>query len=85
MVADLEVTKQGRTMLAFDGRELDFPPQAREAVEALFAEEGELSAAALPGSLDRAGRLVLVRRLVREGFLELVGCERAAAQDRYGA
>ena len=33
--------------------------------------EGPFTAADLPGSLDEAGRLVLVRRLVREGFLRL--------------
>ena len=30
-----------------------------------------ITAASLPGSLDEAGRLVLVRRLVREGFLRV--------------
>ena len=46
-----------------------FPPQAAEAVAAVHAAPASFTAAELPGRLDAAGRLVLVRRLVREGFL----------------
>jgi hypothetical protein len=36
----------------------------------LFVEAtGRFTARGLPGGLDDAGRLVLVRRLIREGFL----------------
>jgi hypothetical protein len=38
----------------------------------LIAAGGELGVADLPG-LDEAGRLVLVRRLIREGLLEVIG------------
>ena len=38
-------------------------------VESLAAAHGPFSASELDGGLDEAGRLVLVRRLVREGFL----------------
>ena len=34
---------------------------------------GPFSAAELPGPLDEQARLVLVRRLVREGFLRVLG------------
>ncbi len=57
--------------LLFDRKELLFPPKASAAVEALYRADGPLTAAELPGSLDEDGRLVLVRRLVREGFLQV--------------
>lgn len=55
--------------LVFDGKELRFPAVARAAVEAVHAVQGSFTAAELPGPLDPDGRLVLVRRLIREGFL----------------
>ena len=58
--------------LSFEGRSLLFPPHAREEVEALVGAEGPVVPAELPGRLDDEGRLVLVRRLVREGFLRIV-------------
>jgi hypothetical protein len=42
-------------------------------VEAAAEAEGTFTASELPGELDDAGRLVLVRRLVREGFLRVSG------------
>ncbi len=42
-----------------------------EDVEFLASADAEFTAADLPGDLDEEGRLVLVRRLVREGFLQL--------------
>ena len=42
-----------------------------EEVEFLASADAEFSAANLPGDLDQESRLVLVRRLVREGFLQL--------------
>lgn len=64
VIADLD----GTTLL-FEGRTLRFPGRLAEELEFLVTVEGPFSAAALPGSLDEAGRLVLLRRLVREGFL----------------
>ena len=61
-----------RVTLVFDGKELAFPAVAGEAVEALCTTREPLTAEELPGPLDLAGRLVLVRRLVREGFLRIV-------------
>jgi lysine-specific demethylase/histidyl-hydroxylase NO66 len=59
----------GRTVLVFEGKELRFPAKAAPAVEAAVAQPGSFSAADLPGPLNEQGRLVLLRRLVREGFL----------------
>jgi ribosomal protein L16 Arg81 hydroxylase len=68
VICELEQTQAG-ALLLFEGKELSFPPQAGAAVVAAVESEGAFSAADLPGSLDEPGRLVLVRRLVREGFL----------------
>jgi hypothetical protein len=68
VIADLDLTDDGAT-LVFEGREVRFPAHARAAAAAAYAAEGPFAAADLPGPLDEAGRLVLVRRLVREGFL----------------
>ena len=64
VIADLD-----GTTLSFEGRELRFPKRLSEELEHLVAAEGTFRPSELPGSLDEAGRLVLVRRLVREGFL----------------
>jgi Cupin superfamily protein len=58
--------------LVFEGKELVFPEQAREDLEHLFDASGPVMPRDLPGTLDDEGRLVLVRRLVREGFLRVV-------------
>lgn len=55
--------------LVFEGKEIRFPPKAAPAVRAISRTGHPFRAADLPGPLDVAGRLVLVRRLVREGFL----------------
>jgi ribosomal protein L16 Arg81 hydroxylase len=72
VICELEQTQDG-ALLLFEGKELRFPAQATAAVAAAVESEGTFTAADLPGSLDEAGRLVLVRRLVREGFLRLTG------------
>ena len=59
-------------VLAFEGKRITFPPQAEAAVEALVLADEPLGLGALPGPLDAAGRAVLARRLVREGFLRVV-------------
>jgi hypothetical protein len=68
VIADLE----GTTLL-FEGRELAFPERVASELEFLVTTEGAFTAAELPGSLDEAGRLVLLRKLVREGFLRRNG------------
>jgi hypothetical protein len=71
VIADLEEDEDG-VALVFEGRELRFPAHARAEVTACFEADEPFRAAELPGDLDDAGRLVLVRRLVREGFLRVL-------------
>jgi hypothetical protein len=61
------------TVLVFEGKEIRFPPKAAPAVRLAARIGRPFRAADLPGPLDEAGRLVLVRRLVREGFLRRAG------------
>ncbi|HEU4450751.1 MAG TPA: cupin domain-containing protein [Gaiellaceae bacterium] len=72
VIADL-VEGDGVVALVFEGREVRFPAHARAEVVACFEAEDRFTASELPGDLDAEGRLVLVRRLVREGFLRLTG------------
>jgi hypothetical protein len=71
VIADLRDRRDGGVTLAFEGKRVAFPAHARVEVEALAAADGPVRIADLPGGLDDEGRLVLVRRLVREGFLRL--------------
>ena len=68
MIADLHGTR-----LVFEGRDIHFPERLAAELEFLLTARAPFRAADLPGSLDEAGRLVLVRRLVREGFLRRSG------------
>jgi Cupin superfamily protein len=71
VIADLVELADSEVALVFEGKRLVFPAHARDEVEHAVLSEQPFSAADLPGQLDEAGRLVLVRRLVREGFLRL--------------
>jgi hypothetical protein len=68
VIADLHGTR-----LVFEGRRLRFPERLAAELEFLVTRDGPFSASQLPGALDDAGRLVLLRRLVREGFLRRTG------------
>jgi hypothetical protein len=57
------------TTLVFEGRDVRFPDRLAAELEFLVTTDGPFRGSELPGSLDEAGRLVLLRRLVREGFL----------------
>jgi hypothetical protein len=57
--------------LVFHGKRLLLPARLCEEAAFLTETDGAFTAADLPGTLDEAGRLVLIRRLVREGFLRL--------------
>jgi ribosomal protein L16 Arg81 hydroxylase len=57
--------------LAFEGKTVALPALAQEDLEFLASADETFTAAELPGDLDDETRLVLVRRLVREGFLRL--------------
>ena len=79
VISELEVSPSGAALL-FDHKELLFPSKASAAVEAIHGAHEPLTAAELPGPLDEDGRLVLVRRLVREGFLRVCDHERLSAR-----
>jgi hypothetical protein len=70
VIADLEDDEEG-VGLVFEGKDVRFPAQARAEVIACFEADEPFLPSDLPGDLDEAGRLVLVRRLVREGFLRI--------------
>jgi JmjC domain len=59
--------------LSFEGKDVAFPDEAAEELEFATRAEEPFTAADLPGDLDDEGRLVLVSRLVREGFLLISG------------
>lgn len=71
VIADLEEAN-GVITLVFEGKEIGFPAHAAPGVRACFDAEEPFRAADLPGDLDADGQLVLVRRLVREGFLRVL-------------
>jgi ribosomal protein L16 Arg81 hydroxylase len=64
VIADLD-----GTTLAFEGTTLRFPSRLAQELEFVVTTDAPFRASELPGELDDAGRLVLVRRLVRVGFL----------------
>ena len=70
VLADL-VERDGEVTLVFEGRDVSFPAYAAEEVRGLLELPEPFTAAELPGSLDDDSRLVLVRRLVREGLLRI--------------
>jgi hypothetical protein len=66
------VEADGNTLaLSFHGKRLLLPSRLAAEAEFVVEADGPFTAADLPGTLDEAGRLVLVRRLVREGLLRL--------------
>ena len=73
VIADLQGTR-----LVFEGREIRFPERLTPELEFLLTAPGPFRATDLPGPLDAAGRLVLLRRLVREGFLRRSGSAASA-------
>jgi hypothetical protein len=64
VIADLDGTR-----LVFEGKTLRFPERLAPELQFLVTAEHPFRASELPGDLDGDGRLVLLRRLVREGFL----------------
>jgi hypothetical protein len=70
VIADLSEAED-ELRLSFEGRELALPAFLRAELEFLLAADEPFRPSDLPGRLDDAGRLVLVRRLVREGLLRI--------------
>jgi lysine-specific demethylase/histidyl-hydroxylase NO66 len=56
-------------VLRFEGKHLRFPAHVADDLAFVVSATGRFTARDLPGTLDESGRLVLARRLVREGFL----------------
>ena len=65
------VERDGSIAVAFEGKELLFPAHAGDEVRGALELDEPFTAADLPGSLAEQGRLVLIRRLVREGLLRI--------------
>ena len=70
VIFDLQA-RDDRVALVFAGKEVLFPRRVQPEVEFLALAAAPVRPRDLPGELDDEGRLVLVRRLVREGFLRL--------------
>ena len=70
VIADLAVDDH-EARLSFEGRTLKFPARIASELEYLLRVDDPFNAADLPGQLDEAGRLVLLRRLAREGLLRI--------------
>jgi ribosomal protein L16 Arg81 hydroxylase len=70
VIADLDVDNR-EARLSFEGRTLRLPSRVAAELDYLLRVDEPFTAADLPGRLDDEGRLVLVRRLVREGLLRI--------------
>jgi JmjC domain len=55
--------------LVFEGKRIRVPERAVPELRAIADSEGPFRAHGLPGELDAESRLVLLRRLIREGFV----------------
>jgi bifunctional lysine-specific demethylase and histidyl-hydroxylase NO66 len=69
-LASLE-EEDDRIALSFHGKRLLLPARLWQEAGFLVEAAEPFTPADLPGELDETGRLVLVRRLVREGFLRI--------------
>jgi bifunctional lysine-specific demethylase and histidyl-hydroxylase NO66 len=70
VIADLE-EEDGVVSLVYEGKKIHVPGRAREEMRACFAAGEPFRPGDLPGDLDAKSQLVLVRRLIREGFLRI--------------
>jgi hypothetical protein len=69
------------TTLSFEGKDLTFPDEVAEELAFAAQSEEPFTPGDLPSELDDEGRLVLVTRLVREGFLVLSEAARGYGAD----
>ena len=67
--------------LSFEGKDLTLPDEAAEDLAFIAQSDEPFTPTDLPGDLDDEGRLVLVRRLVREGFLVISAAARGNGAD----
>ena len=78
VIADVRATPDA-VVVEFEGKEIRFPRRVHAQVAFAATTAGPFRAEDLPDGLDAEGRLVLVRRLVREGFLRIREPARAGA------
>lgn len=71
IVASL-VRRNSQLLLAFQGKQIAMPGRLNATIRFVM-DTPSFRVADLPGDLDAASKIVLVRRLVREGFLTLRG------------
>jgi lysine-specific demethylase/histidyl-hydroxylase NO66 len=69
------------TTLHFEGKTVTFPADVQQEIEFVARADDEFTPAGIPGELDDESRLVLVRRLVREGFLRLTEAAPSSGAD----
>jgi Cupin superfamily protein len=67
--------------LSFEGKDVAFPGDAADDLAFIAQCDEPFTPADLPGELDDEARLVLVRRLVREGFLVISAAARESGAD----
>ena len=70
VLADL-IANGDRVALVYEGREVTFPARIGAAIGFIASSNDPFRLSDLPGDLDDESRLVLARRLVREGFLQI--------------
>jgi hypothetical protein len=63
----MEMSEQSTTVHCY-GRKITFPLQARPAVQFALSQP-RFRVNFLPGKLDDAGKLTLIRRMIREGLV----------------
>lgn len=68
LVWDLREDDGGTTVLEFHGKEVRFPAHVAEELR-FITGANHFTGRQIPGGLDDSGRLVLLRTLIREGFL----------------
>jgi hypothetical protein len=73
----LEHVEGDQLVILFGSTQITLPAFTREAVEGALSGE-PFTVADLPGGLDEAGKIVLARRLIREGMLMRVSADGAA-------
>ena len=61
--------------LVFEGKRIRVPGRALAELRAIADSLGPFRADELPGELDAESRLVLLRRLIREGFVRRSGAD----------
>jgi hypothetical protein len=67
-----DLADDGRIRVVLGAKELHLPPSCEAAVRFVAEAGGPFGVGDLPGALDGPSRLVLLRRLVREGVVESV-------------